>query len=62
MNLTDELIRNALAMGFAILQMVLVGAVVGGVILWFDVRSLKKAMNSAFAKIRELEEKTRCPK
>lgn len=57
MNLSDEIIRNAIAMAFTIAGTLLSGSIVALIVMWGDVRSLKKATGSSFKKIRALEEK-----
>ena len=57
MNLSDEIIRAILTTFFGIMG-TLMSAVIGvSIIVWADVRSLKKAANAAFDKIRALEAK-----
>lgn len=59
MSLTDELLRNILQQLVVVLSGAFCTSVVGGVIMWFDIRSLKKGMNACFDKVRDLEEKER---
>lgn len=57
MNLSEEIIKAALAALSHIAGAIGAAAIGALIIVWADVRSLKKAMNSAFNKIRDLETK-----
>lgn len=57
MNLSDEIIRAILTTFFGIMGTLMTAAIGAVIVMWSDVRSLKKAMNSAFNKIRDLEAK-----
>jgi hypothetical protein len=56
-NLSDEIIRNAIAMAFNVAGGLMILMIPAVLLMWADVRSLKKSANSAFRKIRDLEKK-----
>lgn len=57
MNLTEEIIRNAIQMVFVLLGAGIAAVFSGSIVLYLDVRSLKKGANASFSKIRALERK-----
>ena len=62
-DLVLEAVKNSITVFFGLLQLVIVSAVGGVVKLWLDVRDLRKDMDAAFDKIREVKgEPTRCKK
>lgn len=52
-----EIIKNLITVFFGIMQAVFLMVLVGGVNMYFSVRTLKKSLNAAFSKIRDLEQK-----
>ncbi len=59
MNLSDELIKSLFSIIAGSLAVMIPASIAALVLMWADVRSLKKAMNSAFNKIRDLEKKSK---
>lgn len=57
MDIISEVVRNSISVFFGLLQTAIVASFAVIIKLYIDVRSLKKAMNAAFDKIREIQEK-----
>lgn len=55
--MAPEIWNQAIATFFAILQAGLLAVVAAGIKMYFDVKILRKDMDAAFIKIRELEDK-----
>jgi hypothetical protein len=55
LNILAEIVRNAISMFFAILQIILVTSFGVVIKLYIDMRSAKKAINAGFRKTRALE-------
>jgi hypothetical protein len=54
-DIIGEIIRNSIAMFFALVQLILATSFGVLIVLYIDSRSLKKGMGAAFRKIRALE-------
>lgn len=55
--MSPEIWNQAVATFFAILQAGLIGGIAAGIKMYFDVRVMRRDINAAFVKIRELEQK-----
>lgn len=60
--LTEQVIRSAIGTFIGIVGSAMVGLICGAFKMYWDVRELKKDMNAAFAKIREIEGRRREPR
>lgn len=53
--MNQDILNHAIGTAFAIIQAILLAVVFAGGKALFDIHGLKKDMNAAFTKIRELE-------
>lgn len=57
MDLSEEIIKATLTTFFGIMGTLMTAAIGAVIVMWSDVRALKKGQNAAFSKIRTLESK-----